>query len=364
MRADRASQRILMTADAVGGVWPYVVDLSRALIQRGYAVDAAVMGPAASNAQRSEAIEAGITLHEAPFRLEWMNDCWDDVDRAAEWLLDLDRSLQPAVVHLNGFCHGALPWRRPALMVAHSSVCSWWRAVHGEPCPARYDRYRQRVGDGLRAAPVVVAPTAAMLQDLVAEYGPLPHGRVIPNGRTFTPANHVAREPIVFSAGRLWDEAKNIQALCAAAPRLAWPVFIAGDTASPDGSAIVSSGVRYLGRLDGSGMRDWYARASIYVLPARYEPFGLSVLEAARSGCALVLGDIRSLRENWNGAAVFVPPDNRRALESAIEGLIHDGAARAQLAAAAMARAGRFTTDRMADAYAATYTGIFAGLPA
>ncbi len=33
-------------------------------------------------------------------------------------------------------------------------------------------------------------------------------------------------------------------------------------------------------------------------LPARYEPFGLSVLEAALSGCALVLGDIPSLRES------------------------------------------------------------------
>ena len=35
-------------------------------------------------------------------------------------------------------------------------------------------------------------------------------------------------------------------------------------------------------------------------LPARYEPFGLSILEAALSGCALVLGDLPSLRELWD----------------------------------------------------------------
>ena len=59
---------------------------------------------------------------------------------------------------------------------------------------------------------------------------------------------------------------------------------------------------------------DWYARASIYALPARYEPFGLSALEAALSGCALVLGDIPSLREVWGDAALFVAPDDTDAL--------------------------------------------------
>ncbi|MEB3829625.1 glycosyltransferase [Phormidium sp. CCY1219] len=56
----------------------------------------------------------------------------------------------------------------------------------------------------------------------------------------------------------------------------------------------------------------WYARAAIYAFPARYEPFGLSVLEAALSGCALVLGDIPRLREMWGDAAVFANPDVAR----------------------------------------------------
>ncbi len=50
-------------------------------------------------------------------------------------------------------------------------------------------------------------------------------------------------------------------------------------------------------------------RARIHLCVAGlYEPFGLSVLEAALSGCALVLGDIPSLRENWDGAADFAEP--------------------------------------------------------
>jgi glycogen synthase len=61
---------------------------------------------------------------------------------------------------------------------------------------------------------------------------------------------------------------------------------------------------------------DWYARASIYALPARYEPFGLSALEAALSGCALILGDIPSLREVWLEAAPYVSPDDESAPKS------------------------------------------------
>src|SRR5205085_10355716 len=105
--------------------------------------------------------------------------------------------------------------------------------------------------------------------------------------------------------------AKNIQLLCGAASSLPWPVFVAGDTRDPLGRGRALEGVRALGPLTSAEIAEWYARASIYALPARYEPFGLSVLEAARSGCALVLGDIESLRENWDGAAIFVSPDDR-----------------------------------------------------
>jgi glycosyltransferase involved in cell wall biosynthesis len=121
------------------------------------------------------------------------------------------------------------------------------------------------------------------------------------------------------------------------------------------------SGVRALGPLEPAQVRGWLARASIYVTPARYEPFGLSILEAARAGCALVLGDIRSLREHWNGAALFVPPDNRRALASAIGALIADAELRGRLSRAAASRSHGFTVAAMAGAYLEVYEEAAAG---
>lgn len=100
------------------------------------------------------------------------------------------------------------------------------------------------------------------------------------------------------------------------------------------------------------------ARAAIFALPARYEPFGLAALDAASAGCALVLGDIPSLRETWDGAATFVPPDAPAALQSALEALIHDETRRGAAARAARRRAARYCATAMVDRYAALYTRL------
>jgi glycogen synthase len=358
---------VLMTVDAVGGVWTYALDLARALGERGVRVSLAVMGPAPSAAHREElASIPTAAMHECSCALEWMDDPWVDVDRAGEWLLALERTLRPDVVHLNGYCHAGLPWQAPVLVAGHSCVLSWWRVVHAADAPAAWDTYMERVADGLRAADLVVAPTAAMLSMLAFHYGPLGRSRVISNGRYSSgraPMPLSARDPIVLTAGRLWDPAKNVESVAAVAPHLSWPLYIAGDSRHPSGShGADSSGafeaVRYLGRLAPRELASWMARAAIYALPARYEPFGLSVLEAALAGCALVLGDIPSQREIWGDAALYVPPDNHRALISAIERLAHDDEFRQQLASRSRARAAELTPHRMADAYYAAYVDL------
>jgi glycogen(starch) synthase len=347
--------RVLMTADTVGGVWTYALELARALSAYGTRITLATMGRSADGEQRrSAAALRNLELVESSWRLEWMADPWSDVERAGEWLLDLERRHQPDVVHLNGYAHGALPWRAPVLVVGHSCVLSWWRAVKRSPAPPEWSRYRVAVREGLSGAELVVAPTRAMLRELEELYGPLPAARVIPNGRqlSFTPGR---KEPLLLCVGRLWDEGKNLQLLEAAAGRVPWPVYVAGDTRTGEGGHRVPAGVRPLGRLDELRLRGWLARASIYVHPALYEPFGLSVLEAALAGCALVLGDIASLRENWEGAASFVDPRDAEALAASIRALAADSARRLELAGRARARARELSPDRMARAYLSAY---------
>ena len=170
---------------------------------------------------------------------------------------------------------------------------------------------------------------------------------------TFAPAEN--KEEFVFAAGRVWDEAKNLATLEGIAPALAWPICIAGEDCREEASCGENHAAIRLGRLPSHELARWMSRASIYALPARYEPFGLSVLEAALSGCALVLGDIPSLRENWEGCALFVPPDDADALERALTELIGNERLRNELAGSAMGRALAFTPERMASGYLCAY---------
>jgi glycosyltransferase involved in cell wall biosynthesis len=351
-------RRILMTTDAVGGVWHYALELCRGLRDSGVEVLLATLGPRPDADQRADARTLdNVTLHESDYRLEWMDAPWADVERAGEWLRGLENEFAPDVVHLNGYAHGALAWHAPVVMVAHSCVLSWWRAVRGHEAPPEWTRYRQTVRAGLHAASTVIAPTRAMLASLVRNYGALPRSEVIPNG--CSPAHFIAveKEPFILSVGRLWDEAKNIAQLARVAPALAWPVRVAGDLQPPAGTPELAppENVERLGRCSRPRLMDLFARAAIYAAPARYEPFGLSVLEAALSGCALVLGDCPSLRENWEDAAVFLAPEDTDGWRATLAELTRDRSRRDALGRAARTRASAFTREAMLDSYLAAY---------
>jgi glycosyltransferase involved in cell wall biosynthesis len=225
--------------------------------------------------------------------------------------------------------------------------------VHGEEAPPSWERYRHAVTSGLGAASWVVAPTGAMLESLRRDYGQFQRASVIPNGRDgrrFHPS--AVKEPFVVAAGRMWDEAQNLSALAAVAPALAWPVCVAGPLAPPGAAP---PPLQPLGPLGPDALADVLGRASIYALPARYEPFGLTILEAALSGCALVLGDVPSLRELWGNAAALVPPGDTEAICRTLQRLIDNPVERARAGAAALRRARRFWPERTARAYLSLY---------
>lgn len=347
--------RVLMTVDPIGGVWTYALALAQGLTRHGGKVALAAMGGPVSDAQR-QAVDAlpGVELFAGDFRLEWMDEPWADVDAAGTWLLELAAAWQPDLVHLNGYSHAVLPWGVPVIVVAHSCVATWWAAVRGEPLPDRFREYTRRVRAGLRAASHVVAPSAAMLRALQEQHGALAAASVIPNGLA-ADIVAAAKEPFILGVGRCWDEAKNIGLLAAIAPHLAWPVRVAGAMRDPAGAGRDWPALQALGPLSPAKLKLNYARASIFALPARYEPFGLSALEAAQHGCALVLADIASLREIWDGAAVFASPGDAAAWQGALAQLIATPAGRIELAMAAQRRAHHFTLERMTGGYLGLY---------
>jgi glycogen(starch) synthase len=356
---DVAVRRILMTADTVGGVWTYALELAQAL--QGYDIDVvlATMGAPLNEQQRTAVYQiANITLCESAWKLEWMEEPWEDVAAASAWLLEIEALTRPDIVHLNGYAHGALPWRSPTLIVGHSCVFSWFAAVQGTAPSADWERYRQEVRRGLYAVDLVTAPTEAMLTALRTHYGDYRAGPAIYNGRQVSCFPPLAKQPYILTAGRVWDTAKNIAALAQVAPQLSWPIFVAGEERHPEGGTVHFRTLQRLGRLAPAELASWLGHAMIFALPARYEPFGLTALEAGLAGCALVLGDIPSLREVWDGAALFVPPDQPDALVEVLAHLMRDVWRRERLAQQARARALQYTPARMAQAYTTLYTQL------
>jgi glycogen synthase len=343
--------KVLMTADTVGGVWTYALELAEALADHDVEVSLVAMGAPLDPSKRAELRASRIArAYAEPCALEWMTDPWRDIERTGEWLLEIAEDLRPDLVHVNGYAHAALPWGAPVVVVGHSCVLSWHEAVRNRPAGPEWSLYRGAVECGLAAASLLIAPTRAMLDELVRLYDPPCRRSVVPNGRRWSRAP-VAKEPFVLAAGRLWDEAKNVQALARVAPRLDWPVAVAGE-----GAPI--AGVRAVGFVARTELDGLLARAAIFAAPARYEPFGLAALEAGLAGCALVLGDIPSLREVWGDAALYVPSDDEEQLAHVLSKLTSDAAETQRLGMRAKTRALELTPERMANGYLREYRRV------
>lgn len=357
--------RVLLVVDCVGGVFSFALELSDALHAAGDDVVLAVMGAELQPAQRAQLeLRPWLRFEARPFRMMWMDDPWDDVAAAGEWLLRMCTRHRPDVVHLNDYAHVDLPWRVPVLLTLHSCVTTWFAAVHDAEPPAAFDRYRATVRRACAAADVVVAPTRAMLREFERCNLPCPDARVVRNGieqRGLCPA---VKSDCFLSVGRVWDPAKDLARLGEAARTLPWPVLVAGPTRIGGSSNDIRiDGLRVLGELPRRAVHALLARAAVYVHPAVYEPFGLAPLEAAAAGCALVLSDLPTLRELWGGAALLVPPRDTASLSAALLRLVRDSGLRLQMAERARARACDYTASRMARGYRAAYVELLQSSP-
>jgi len=66
-----AKLRVLMTADAVGGVWQYALDLAGGLRAHGVETTLAVLGPVPSADQQRRAEASGVKLVQTGLPLDW-----------------------------------------------------------------------------------------------------------------------------------------------------------------------------------------------------------------------------------------------------------------------------------------------------
>jgi len=339
----------MLTTDAVGGVWRYTLELAAQWAAKGIRALLVAMGPRPDDRQLREAATIpNLHLIATDLPLDWLAPTPAALRQAAHVLAALAARHQTDTIHLHTPALVAdAAWGRPVVVMTHSCVGTWWRTVHGGVLPPDLAWRAQAVAQGLAAADAVVAPTHGFACDLIKEYSCDRRIDVVWNGRRPAAANADSRG-IVFTAGRLWDIGKNVAVIDAAAGLLDLPVVAAGSLHGPHGGSIACQYLRCLGPLDEAAMAVQYGAASIFVSVARYEPFGLAVLEAAQAGCALILSDIATFRELWDGAALFVDPSDAHALAATIRDCLRTPGQRDHLGTLARQRSARFSAGTMA----------------
>ena len=359
--------RVLITTDAVGGVWRYSVSLASGFAELGAGCVLAVLGPAPSAAQRSEVAGlANVTLVASGLPLDWTAPDEAALANASSWLRDAATKFDVSAVHLHTPALAAFDWRGPVMgrvvAVAHSCVGTWWDAVcPDQAAPADFQWRMQLMARGLARASVTIAPSAAFADALRRVYRTDAPIDVIRNGLPMpgkTPP--VRRELRVLTAGRLWDRGKNVSVLDAAAESLDAPIDAAGPVAGADGSLFKAKRLNLLGDLSAQALVEAIGRTSVFAAPSLYEPFGLAVLEAAQRATPLVLADIPTFRELWSDAALFVPPNEPAAWADALRGVLAAPARREALGARAWARAQLYDAANMVAATASVHRAAYA----
>lgn len=357
---------VLITSDTVGGVWTYTQELVTGLVGAGHRVTLVSFGklPAPHQTAWMQTLPA-VDYRPTEYHLEWMEVAERDIEESRRYLELLVEEVQPDVLHLSQYCYGDIPVDIPKIIVAHSDVVSWWFSVHGtdpDDTPG-IRRYRQHVMDGLRAADVVIAPSQWMLDQVARHYFRPQRAAVIHNGRTptlFDP--HAVKEDFVLSVGRIWDPAKQIQLLIQR-PQ-AMPVCVVGWEQEPgkESREALLAGrerVELLGAKSQPELRALYSKAAVYAATSRYEPFGLSPLEAALSRCTLLMNDNPVFHELWGEAGFYFQKNDPGDMARALAILQKDLPLRQQYADRAYETAlEKFSASRMVREYEKIYEDV------
>jgi glycosyltransferase involved in cell wall biosynthesis len=266
--------------------------------------------------------------------------------------LRLARRWQPDIIHL----HTAMVWpvaqaiqqQTGIPLVYHvHSVDKAEYEIGEEPQP--WLAHSQAQEQAIAAADRIIALSGDE-RDLLARYYPQIRDRirVVGNGISEPAADSgpPARprrpgQPLVLYSGRL-VERKGIRELLAAIPRVLQaapgsrfalaggppnlhPADVAAQWLTPELSPHHDR-IHFTGWLSPAQLARWYRSADILVVPSRYEPFGMVILEGMIHGLPIVASDVGGPAEilDHGRTGLLFPPRDPAALAAQLIALLHD----------------------------------------
>ena len=358
-----APLRVLMTLDTGGDVWRFGMDLARALEPRNVRFVFAILGRKPTASQRQEAEGIGEFVHLA-LPHDRVAEQEGDHAEATSRIAELAERFEVDLIHLNRATQAAgLETQKPVVVMSHACLPTRYRAL-GKAAPlATLETHMQLNRQGISRADVVLAPSRSHGELMVASYGQIRNLRIVHNAASPSPygVDRTQREGVV-AFGRWRNEGSNGALLDRVAALIARPLTMIDSSIEPKEADFPIRHAFYDSALPTSEMLERVGKAEVFVSPSLYEPFGLGPISAAASRTPLVLADIPTYRELWEGAALFVSPHDPAAYAEAINRLLTERHLREILAQLASNRATRFTAVRQAAAMRAVYDNL--ALPA
>jgi alpha-1,3-rhamnosyl/mannosyltransferase len=113
--------------------------------------------------------------------------------------------------------------------------------------------------------------------------------------------------------------------------------------------------LRYLGYIDEDILPHLYSGARCFLLPSRYEGFGLPILEAMASGIPVLTSPDSAMEEVAGGAARYCAPDDLESMCRVIAALLSDEPLRNELIRISLQRAKEFSWEKTVAETIAAY---------
>lgn len=185
---------------------------------------------------------------------------------------------------------------------------------------------------------------------------PFTEARLVPNGIDTAAFDPRAGMPHRVAFLGRDDARKGLDVLLAAWPTVRARVPDAELVVAAGGRTGDGAGVRFLGGVGPGGRRELLADASIYCAPnLGGESFGIVLVQAMASRCAIVASAIPAFAHVLGGAGVLVKPGDAAGLAQALVAILTDATRRAALQEAALARVGRFDRSAVVSGYMEVY---------
>jgi len=262
----------------------------------------------------------------------------------------------PPIV-IDGLAFGALPEAAAALGATHSLVALVHHPLALETglSAAASASLRASERAALACARHVIATSTTTARLLAADYDvPSERLSVVEPGteRVATPQRRVESVIALLAVGAVVPR-KGYDVLVAALARLKhlpWRLVIAGDCGRSvdtfrrlvaDIAALgLSDRVQLAGTVTAEELASLYASADLFVLPSRFEGYGMAYAEAIAHGVPVIGTNAGAIPETVPAdAGVLVPPDDVDMLAATLQRLMENPAERERLAAGARATA-------------------------